>query len=216
MSQGMRLELGTSVSCTDGGFGELADLVVDPTTKRVTHLVVRPRQPSGATRLVPIGLARPAGDKEVCLTCTVDEARGLESVQEFEYLRLGDVPVEDPDWDVGVEEVLSTPYLGNADIGGYVAPYDENLGVSYDRIPKGEAEVRRASDVISADGKVVGHVDGFVVGDDDETTHLVLRRGHLWRRRDLAVPMAAVAKVETDTVTVSLTKAEIGKLPAAR
>src|SRR5437763_1085113 len=84
----------------------------------------------------------------------------------------GDVPVEDPDWDVGVEEVLSTPYLGNADIGGYVAPYDENLGVSYDRIPKGEAEVRRASDVISADGKVVGHVDGFVVGDDDETTHL--------------------------------------------
>ena len=215
MSQGMRLELGTSVRCTDGAFGELADVVVDPKTRRVTHLVVRPRRPTGATHLVPVGLAEPAGDREICLTCTVEEAQGLESVQEFAYLRLGHVPVEDPDWDVGVEEVLATPYLGNADIGGYVAPYDENLGVSYDRIPKGEAEIRRASDVISSDGRAVGHVDGFVVDADEQITHVVLVRGHLWRKRCVAIPIDAVDMVETDSVTLRLTTKEIGKLPAA-
>lgn len=37
----MRLELGGRVDCSDGTFGELADVVIDPTTKRVTHLVVK-------------------------------------------------------------------------------------------------------------------------------------------------------------------------------
>ena len=31
----MRLELGTSVRCTDGKFGELADVVIDPVHKRL-------------------------------------------------------------------------------------------------------------------------------------------------------------------------------------
>ena len=38
----MRLEIGNRVSCTDGAYGELADIVVDPLEKHVTHLVIRP------------------------------------------------------------------------------------------------------------------------------------------------------------------------------
>jgi hypothetical protein len=40
----MRLELGRPIRCSDGEFGELADVVVDPTTKRVTHVVARPHK----------------------------------------------------------------------------------------------------------------------------------------------------------------------------
>jgi hypothetical protein len=36
----MRLELGSRVDCTDESFGTLADVVIDPTSRRVTHLVV--------------------------------------------------------------------------------------------------------------------------------------------------------------------------------
>lgn len=212
----MRLELGTSVSCTDGSFGELADLVIDPTTRRVTHLVVRPGHPPGPTQLVPVRRARPAGQGDICLDCTVEEARAFETVQEFAYLRLDAFPVEDPSWDVGVEDVLAMPYYGNGDIGTYVPTYEENVGLSYDRVPKGEVEVRRASAVTAADGENVGHVDGFVVGDDDRITHLVLERGHLWRRREVTVPIGAVAKVETDSVTLSLTKREVGDLPSVQ
>jgi sporulation protein YlmC with PRC-barrel domain len=210
----MRLELGTPVRCTDGKYGELADLVIDPTAKRVTHLVVRPSRPVGSTRLVPISRAQPAGADEICLDCTVEEARSFEPVQEVAYLRLGDFPVEDPKWDVGVEEVFAMPYYGNGDIGGYVAPYDDNLGLSYDRVPKGEVEIRRASSVYSSDDEQLGHVDGFVVDGDDQITHLILERGHLWRKRDVTVPIAAVSKVETDTVTLSLTKDQVAELPS--
>ena len=58
----MRLDLGCPVRCTDDAFGELADVVIDPTTRRVTHLVVQPRRPSEPARLVPVDRAR-GGDE---------------------------------------------------------------------------------------------------------------------------------------------------------
>jgi hypothetical protein len=56
-------------------------------------------------------------------------------------------------------------------------------------------------------------VDGFLVDRDEHITHLVLERGHLWGRRDVTIPIGAVAKVETDDVTLSLTKDWVGSLP---
>ncbi len=74
----MRLEIGNRVGCTDGVYGELADIVIDPLEKRVTHLVVRPEQGEGEARLVPIRLAKGRDDeqREIELACTLDEARG--------------------------------------------------------------------------------------------------------------------------------------------
>jgi hypothetical protein len=81
----MRLELGTPVRCTDDTFGELADVVIDPISKRLTHLVVRPRHQEGeAPRLVPVELAEGGEEEsEISLRCTVDEVNRLEPVQEF-------------------------------------------------------------------------------------------------------------------------------------
>jgi hypothetical protein len=47
---------------------------------------------------------------------------------------------------------------------------------------------------------------------DEHITHLVLERGHLGGRREVTIPIAAVAKVETDEVTLSLTKDQVGSL----
>ena len=108
----MRLEIGNRVRCSDGVYGELADIVIDPLEKRVTHLVVRPEQGEGEARLVPIQLAKRRDDeqREIELECSLDEAQGFESVHRAAYLRLGENPTEDPDWDVGVEDVLAMPY----------------------------------------------------------------------------------------------------------
>jgi sporulation protein YlmC with PRC-barrel domain len=214
----MRLEIGDRVRCTDGVYGELADIVIDPLEKRVTHLVVRPAQDEGEARLVPIRLAKgtDSRQREIELECTVDEAQELESVHRAAYVRVGESPAEDPDWDVGVEDVLAMPYSGAGDIAGYDAEYDENVSITYDRVPKGEVEIRRSSPVTSSDGKHLGHVDGFVVGDDEQITHLVLERGHLWRKRDVTIPIGAVSKVETDNVELSLTADQVGELPAVR
>jgi sporulation protein YlmC with PRC-barrel domain len=203
----MRLELGASVLCEDGVLGELADVVIDPTTKRVTHLVVEPHD-NDVARLVSIDLAQDGDGQEISLRCTAEDVRRLAPVHEFAYLRLGQFPVDDPDWDVGIQEVLAMPYY---EPGLDVGSYGGDAGVIYDRVPKGEVEVRRASAVTSADGHHVGHVDGFVT-DGEQITHLVLERGHLWGRREVTIPIGSVEKVETDAVTLGLTKDEVGGL----
>ena len=62
-----------------------------------------------------------------------------------------------------------------------------------------------------ADGHRLGKVDGFLVDDGDAITHFVLERGHLWGRREVTIPINAVAHVFTDAVTLTLTKDEVGR-----
>lgn len=209
----MRLELGRAIRCSDGAFGQLADVVVDPTTKRVTHLVARADKLDGVSRLVPIELVDGGGDG-LTLGCTVDAAMLLPALQETAYLRLGELPAADPDWDVGVQDVLALPYYGG-EFGAFAGDLD-TYGVTYDRVPKGEVEIRRASSVASADGEFIGEVDGFVVDEEEHITHFVLERGHLWGQREVTIPIGAVAKVETDLVTLQLSKKEVGDLPSVR
>lgn len=74
--------------------------------------------------------------------------RSLPPVQEVAYLQLGDFPLDDPDWDVGIQEVYALPYYATYDL----QPWPLDFPVMYHRIPKGEAEIRRASGVYSRRG----------------------------------------------------------------
>jgi hypothetical protein len=214
----MRLDLGDAIHCTDGVWGELTDLVIDPTTRRVTHLVVAPHHRHDLARLVPVqsAHARSSSDGQIVLDYTAAEISELEPVQKSAYLRLGEVPVEDPDWEVGVTDMLALPYYGSLS-GGLGMPI-EPLGVAehvteiYDRIPKDKVEIRRASSVVSSDDHLLGHVDGFVVGSDELISHIVLEQGHLWGKKDVTIPINAVAEIDNDEVNLTLSKDEVGQL----
>jgi sporulation protein YlmC with PRC-barrel domain len=207
----MRLDFGTRVECRDGTFGTLADVVIDPTTKRVTHLVVEPTGENWRALLVPVELADSGGDANggLVLRATLEEVRRLPNVRETSYLRFDGFPVEDPEWNLGIEEVFALPYYPAYDL----EPTPLDYVAMYDRIPKSEVEIRRASDVYSADKHRLGQLDGFVVDADDHVTHLVLEHGHPWDRSEVTIPIAAVARVETDTVILGMTKAEVEALP---
>jgi sporulation protein YlmC with PRC-barrel domain len=209
----MRLDLGSPVRCEDGDLGELADVVVDPTTRRVTHLVIAPHEHGHELpRLVPVGRAR-AVDAVIVLDLAIADFEALEPVHEVAYLRLGEFPVDDPEWDVGVEDMLALPYYQGLEAQPIEA--DPHVMIGYDRIPKGEVEIRRASAVCSADGAHLGHVEGFVV-EDDHISHVVLERGHLWGRRDVVIPIGAVSRVESDSIELKLSTDEVGRLPSRR
>ena len=146
-----------------------------------------------------------------------DDADGFESVREAAYLRIGENPVHDPDWDVGVKDVLAMPYYTGARRRTRIrANPTSQVAMYYYRVPKGKVEVRRASAVISADGHSLGEVDGFVVDADEHITHVVLERGHFLGRKEVTIPIGAVARVESDAVHVTLSKDEVGALPTVR
>ena len=214
----MRLDLGCQVNCSDAELGELADIVIDPTTRRVTHLVVEPHHGLYTRRLVPIDLVR-AGDQEpLVLECSIGEAAALEHAEETVYLRLGEAPVEDPRWDITATEMLALPYYQGIDMPGVTGAidYDQGVNVRYDRVPKGEVEIRRSSAVSSSDGQHLGHVDGFVVDEEQNVAALVLEHGHLWGKREVSVPIGAVERVDADAVVLSLSKDEVERLEPVR
>jgi sporulation protein YlmC with PRC-barrel domain len=210
----MRLELGCTVHCTDGPVGELADVVIDPTRRRVTHLVVEPHRRHRLARLVPAELAATETSAAIAIRCTSEDLREFPLAEAFAFLRVDEFPLNDPDWDVGIETVLAQPYYDYAGFEAGPFPLDPDVEIACDRIPKGEVEIRRASEVVSSDGHRLGHVDGFVVDRGDAVTHVVLERGHLFGRREVTVPIGAVAEVETDSVRLSLSKDEVGGLPS--
>ena len=92
----------------------------------------------------------------ISLDCTVAEINALEPIQKSAYLRLGEFSVEDPDWDVGIEEMFALPYYQSVDgmgVGMQAIDPDPHVALSYDRVPKGEIEILRARDVTSSNGE---------------------------------------------------------------
>jgi sporulation protein YlmC with PRC-barrel domain len=203
--------IGSQARCTDGVCGEVSRLVVDPVAKTVTDLVVEPKGREGLGRLVPLDLVdASAGD--VRLRCTLAEFEHLDSAEETQF-----VPGSGGYAAYGPQQVSAWPYYGLTP--GAETPGGVDLGaagfsptITYDRIPLGEVEVRRGDPVEATDGRI-GHIQGLVVDPGDhQVTHVLLQEGHLWGRKDVAIPIKAVSRVG-DTIHLSISKHEVQDLP---
>ena len=219
MGGAMRFDLGSSVRGADGPAGELADIVIDPRTRRVTYLVIEPHDRHDLARLVPADRAQdaPGEDGSISLDCTVAEIAQLEPLRRMAYVRLGEHPEKDPGSDVGIEDIYPEPSyqgfgLDGIGVGTQAIDYDPHVALGYDRIPKGSVEVRRDSAVTSSQGDHLGHVVGVVVDPEEQIAQLVFEHGHLWGKHEVAIPLAAVARILTDQVVLGLSTDEVRKL----
>ena len=70
----------------------------------------------------------------------------------------------------------------------------------------------RGDPVHALDGEI-GQVEGFVVNRADNTvTHVLLREGHPWGRKQVAIPVGAIASV-ADGIRLNITKRQVEDLP---
>jgi len=206
----MSFTIGAEASCSDGPAGTVRRVVVDPLARAVTHLVVEPRHRRGLGRLVPVELAEAAGDG-VRLRCTVAEFERLDSAEETQFVP-GTLGYED----YGPEQVLSWPYYGlhGGQAGGVVGADVPGVSrtVTYDTVPEGEVEVRRGEPVYATDGPI-GHVHGLVVdAASRRVSHVLLAEGHLWGRKEVAIPISAVLDVR-DGIKLQISRKEVADLP---
>jgi sporulation protein YlmC with PRC-barrel domain len=200
--------IGAGVSCADGACGEVTRVVINPVTRELTHLVVEPAGRRGLGRLVPLGLADATGG-EIQLRCTIAEFEKLDPAEETQF-----VPGTKGYAAYGPEQVLSWPWssLGEtaAVEGDSVAGISET--VTYDTVPLGEVAVSRGDRVHATDGEI-GHVEGLVIDPrNHHVTHVLLQEGHLWGRKEVAIPISAVTGAD-DGIRVSLTKDGVRDLP---
>src|SRR5947209_8407138 len=64
------LRLNARVVCADGPAGHLTDLILDPTSDQVTHLVVEVKGFGRPQHLVPVTLVQTTSTREVRLQCS--------------------------------------------------------------------------------------------------------------------------------------------------
>lgn len=193
--------IGAHVSCTDGACGTVTRVVVDPVARAVTHLVVEPHHQHISGRLVPVGLVDATAD-EVKLRCTVAEFEALEPAEEAHF-----VPGTTQYAAYGTEQAVFWPHAAKG--GRYGGRGDL---VTEDSVPVGEVQVRRDDRVQATDGEI-GRVQGLVIDrDSHHVTHVLLQEGHLWGRKEVAIPIGAVTKADYG-IQLSLTKQQVEDLP---
>jgi sporulation protein YlmC with PRC-barrel domain len=162
------LRLNAQVICTDGPAGRLTDIVLDPATEQVTHLIVAVPGFGQPRHLVPAALLQASAGREVRLRCSRDELAQTEFFTETETL-----------------------------------PLDAST-VWYTAAPPS-----------TRDGSV-GRLQAVVLhSNDDRVVDIILRRGHLWRKRDVVVPATAIERIDAEAVHLRLPKARILTLPSS-
>jgi hypothetical protein len=81
--------------------------------------------------------------------------------------------------------------------------------------PKDETSVERHEPAYASDGHHVGHIDGVIVEPTDgRITYLLLAEGHIFNKKEVAIPSDAVLGVDEEGARFPLTKDEIEALPA--
>jgi hypothetical protein len=208
--------IGARASCSDGSCGEVRRLIIDPATDTVTHLVIQRGHRQEAGRLVPVQLVDTSAG-ELRLRCTLAQFDQLDHAEEEELIE-GSMP-DSSDF-VGDSLQYGTSDTAYATVGGAaqligVGPMPKHpRTIIEDVVPVGETQVGPGERVHAVDGEI-GRVQGFIVNPgDDRVTHVLLQEGHLWGRKEVAIPISAVTEVEPE-IRLNLTKKQVGDLPPA-
>ncbi|MEO8967338.1 MAG: PRC-barrel domain-containing protein [Solirubrobacteraceae bacterium] len=215
ISESARFSIGTEVFASDGTCGELIRVIIDPVARALTHLVVAPKHHETLGRLVPVELVESDGD-QIRLSCTEAQFHELDDAEDIQVL-----PASSDVWGYRSGQAFSWPYYGLG-MGGGIGPggmgasgmglQKPSQPVATDRVPVGEVQVRRGDDVHASDGWI-GSVQGLVIDPGDHhVTHVLLQEGHLWGRKQVAIPIGATSRMEIG-IRVKLTKQQVHDLP---
>jgi hypothetical protein len=211
------LRIGAVAVTSDGYRGEVRAAVIDPVAAVVTHVVVEPEGRSGLARLVPLNLAEAEADTDdydvraapgkLRLRCTEAEFQNLDGAEETlaEFAVGQTVPVQllPPGWRGTGEPVAE---------GGDILRIPERETV--DVVPPDEVEEHGGDRVHATDGDI-GRLRGFRIDPGSgRVTHVLLGEGHLWGRKEVAIPFDKIAGFDQG-IRLTLTKSQVQDLPAA-
>ena len=203
----MEIPLNAQVECTDGVFGRSVYILVDPLVDKVISLVVKENSSPNTEYIVPVDVISATIADTIQLRCSKAELEKMDPFVQTEYI-IEKLPDKDFVYAGGAYGMGSYYYLP------YVTPeVTVQVPVEHRQIPLGELAIRRGTRVEATDG-YVGKVDEFVVNPkNSHITHVVMREGHLWGKKDVIIPISAMGETREDTVALKLDKHQVESLP---
>jgi hypothetical protein len=202
----MEIPLNAQVECNDGVYGHSEFVLINPVSDQITHVVVKEDSSPNTEYNVPVGLLNETIAGTIRLGCTKAKMGTMDPFINTTFVQ-EKVPGK------------NLIYRGIYGVGSYYyLPYITTEKTVYEsvknqQIPPGELAVSRGTRVEANDG-YVGRVDEFVVSPESGgITHLVMRKGHLWGKKEVMIPVSAIAGARGDTVFLRLNVRQIETLP---
>ncbi len=194
----MDIPINVEVRCTDETCGTSNCVILNPITDQITHVAVQGKSFPYVKRLVPVEKIKATTPEMIQLSCDL-----------YEYMTMLEF--------IQTEFIIPDPYGGNQVIPTtMLLPYTMVMGtvtIEHERIPPNELAIHRGTPVMATDGHV-GNVDEFIIEPKSgHITHLVLREGHLWGKKDVSIPVSQIDHIEKDAVYLKTSKEQIEALP---
>ena len=189
------------VECPDGVCGEIVCVIVDPTSYKVTNVVVGDMNLPGdaQTRLIPVANVSDVTRGKIVLSCTRADVADMEPYQETHFIR------QSPE---GRAFAHRSAYQAR-----YIVNSNTYATVQSGAIPDDDIALYGGMQVEASDGKV-GTLDDLVLDPKSgEVNGLRMRHGHLWGTREIFIPASDIDLVDAQTVYLKIDKSRVESLP---
>jgi sporulation protein YlmC with PRC-barrel domain len=208
----MKIRFGADVKTFDDQkIGTVKQVVIDPATQEISHLIIEKGLLFKEDKVLPISLILQADQEKVKLVETDEDLEELPEYQEEYYLPIDAEPMYDPDLALSRNFLISKPRIvpKKQEEVRYIkqGDYQENL-------PEDTRMLRIGAEVFSLDGEEIGRVSELVLDfQTDRITHLVLDRA-LLRDDRVLIPYQWVDDVSQEKVTLLVDQQVIKNLPS--
>lgn len=210
----MRLVKGADIYSSQGEkLGSLERVIIDPSTKEVTHLVIGKAVLFTTNKVVAMDMVNPDIEDRITL---LSPKQSLEEFQDFEdtdYVNLDRADYPDQDVEASYWYPPTTLAWWRTDM--YVAYPSMPIYVrrAKQNIPEGTVALEEGAKVISRDDKHLGNIEEVIVDpQDNRVSHFVISAGLLFKEQKL-VPVLWISNIAEDEVRLSVDAQFLDRLP---
>ncbi|OQY40072.1 MAG: hypothetical protein B6229_02690 [Spirochaetaceae bacterium 4572_7] len=204
----MKIPLKAKVICKDGEYGIIKELLIDPIKEKVTHAVLENKH-NGLQVIVSINEIDYTTDSVITLEKSAVELDKYPPFLKIEYIKVPNINPNISYW--GADATMGHSYT--------MFPYVVHDGttsveVTNEEIPDGEFKLRKGMVVKDHTGKKLGNIDELIINESSGSiTHIVMRKGHLFGAKEIAVPNIHINRYEKDFVSLYIEEKAIDALP---
>ena len=186
----MEISMRADLKCANGNGGKVSGALMNETIHAITHVVISIDGSEMIRRLLPLNTVTEGSLDVLTTRLTREQLDALPPLDELEI-----VPTMQT-MDMATGSLLEMP-------------------IAVEDTPKGTLVIDKNMPVEASDGHA-GRVDALLIDPiSGAVTHIVLREGILWDKKDVTIPLSNLASITRDEVKLNLTKDQVGALPAS-
>jgi hypothetical protein len=191
--------------------GYVKSVVVDRSTRTVTHLVVEPKGREGLARFVLLDDHVDAQESKIRLGYTEAEFKNLTAAEETlaEVFHSGPVELVTEGWRPADDD---EPVVDGSKISPTRAIFTGEMDLVPMLLPA-EEEEHRGDHVHATDGEI-GQLRALCIDPSTHQVthvHVLLKEGHLWRHKEVAIPSDSVSGF-TGGIHLNISKQQVEEL----